>query len=393
MTKVTPSLARDVHKRADQLGGWEKHGVKTQVCKEFNLSRPTLYELLRLHPTYSEKKYGEYVNFYEIPEIQQFQKIVGTTKTQYILKCWLVLDRKNPMNWDQQDLAILRTHQKLIDEKTGVIDYHILGVVRKFLRSYNPALYQKEEKNLLYTKGTKRQKGQKRKWFLTPDELTKFVSIIDDVEFGTQVVCQFKFGCRFSGFRNFKVKDIDTFPQREGNIIGMANIYETKTRKTWQKWMDEETYNVLTEYIKRRNLKEDEILFKHSLSWYNDRMKVYGTKAGLCRYRKVRPKAGHHKLVYESGIPMSSHLLRHTFAFTCSINDVSLEETADLGGWEDVNTLKDFYFYVPPEKLKKRYNSIDWNKKDFTRDKMSLVESRNEPITEEELKELEGEPE
>jgi len=393
MTKVNPSLARDVHKRAEQLGGWNKWGVKTKICREFGLSRPTLDSLLDLYPTYTEKKYGEYENFYEIPEIQQFLKISGKSKTKQLLTCWLVLERKNPMNWDQQDLAILRTHPNLIDKKTGIINYSLLVTIRKFLRSYKPILYQKEEKNLLYTKGTKRPKGQKRKWFLTPNELNRFISTIDDIEFLAQVVCQVKFGCRHSGFRNFKTQDIDIFPRKEGQIIGIAHIYETKTKKTWQKWLDEETYTVLKAYIKKKNKKENELLFKHSLSWYNNQMKIYGTRAGICKYRKVKISSGRYKLVYESGIPMSSHLLRHTFAFTCSINDVSLEETADLGGWDDVNTLKDFYFYVPPEKLKKRFNSINWNKSEFTRDKMSLVASRDEPASNDELTELERENE
>jgi hypothetical protein len=87
---------------------------------------------------------------------------------------------------------------------------------------------------------------------------------------------------------------------------------------------------------------------------------------------------------------MSSHILRHTFAFICSINGISLEKTADLGGWEDVNTLKDFYFYVPPEELRKSYNSIDWTKP-ISRDKMALLSTREEPLTEQELKELERE--
>ena len=393
MTKIKADLARAIHKRANELGGWDKHGVKSQISKEFNMSRPTLDTLLYIYPTYSEKKYAEYQDFYAIPEIQQFMKVTGTTKTGIIKQCWLVLERKNPMNWDEQDLEIIRKHPQLADKRTGIVKYEIMTTLRKFLRSNKPILFQKEEKNLLYTKGTKPPKGQRRKWFLTPDEASRFIQTIDDIEFLAQVFCQLKFGCRHSGFNNLKVEDIDIFPQKDGKITGIVQLFEPKTKKTWQKWLDEETYTVLNKYINMRKLKESDKLFKTSISSYNNLMKHYGIKAGLCQYQQIKYKKGNVKWKYISGIPMSSHLLRHTFAFICSINNVSLEETAELGGWEDVNTLKDFYFYVPPEKLKKRYNTIDWYKTEYSRDKMSLIENRNEPIAIEELEELEAEKE
>jgi integrase len=393
MTRVKPELARDIHKRANELGGFDEHGVKSQIAKEFNISRPTLDKLLITIPKYTEKIYGEYQDFYSIPEIQQYIKVAGTQKANIIKTLWLLLDRKNPMNWDEQDLTILRKHPKISDERTGVIKYEIMGALRKFLRSNKPALFQKEEKTLLYTKGTKAPKGQRRKWFLTPDELHNFIQEMDEIEFSAQVICQFKFGCRHSAFKNLKVEDIDIFPQRDGNIVGMVQLFEPKTKKTWQKWLDEDTYIALSKYINLRKLQGSDKLFKTSITSYNNLMKHYGIKAGLCQYQQIKDKKGNVKWKYISGIPMSSHLLRHTFAFICSINNVSLEETAELGGWEDVNTLKDFYFYVPPEKLKKRYNTIDWNKKEYSRDKMSLIESRNEPIATEELEKLEAEKE
>jgi len=393
MTRVKPELARDIHKRANELGGFDKHGVKSQIATEFKISRPTLDKLLITIPKYTEVKYAEYQDFYSIPEIQQFIKVAGTQEANIIKTLWLLLDRKNPMNWDEQDLTILRKHPKISDERTGLMKYEIMITLRKFLRSNKPDLYQREGKGLLYTKGIKPPKGQRRKWFLTPDEISRFVQTIDNIEFLAQVVCQLKFGCRHSGFDNLKVKDIDIFPQKDGKIIGIVQLFEPKTKKTWQKWLDEETYTVLNKYINMRTLKESDKLFKTSLNSYNNLMKQYGIKAGLCQYQLTKLKKGRLKWKHISGIPMSSHLLRHTFGFICSINNVSLEETAELGGWEDVNTLKDFYFYVPPEKLKKRYNTIDWNKKEYSRDKMSLIESRNEPIATEELEELEAEKE
>jgi len=392
MTKVKPELARDINKRVSELGGWEKHGVKSQISKEFSISRPSLDKLYELYPTYSEKKYAEYQDFYTIPEIQNFQKINGLSRTNVVRKCWLVLNRKNPMNWDEQDLAILRKHPDLIDKRTGTIKYEILSAIRKFLRSNKPLLYQKEEKEMLYTKGAKAPKGQRRKWFLTPQEVERFIEGIDDLEFLAQSLCQFKFGCRHSGFKNLKVNDIDIFPNKEGEIVGMVQLFEPKTKKTWQKWLDEETYTVLSAYIKERKIQNNDHLFKFSLGWYNLRMKIFGMKAGLCKYKIIRD-GNKVKFKFESGIPMSSHLLRHSFAFVCSINNVSLEETAELGGWEDVNTLKDFYFYVPPEKLRKRFNTIKWDTTEYSRDKMSLIESRNEPVTEDELNKLEAETE
>ena len=299
------------------------------------------------------------------------------------------------MNWTSEDLAILRKHPEVIDPKTGFIKFHTMIVVRRFLRTNNPDLYRKEEKEQLYTKKLKRLKGAKRSWFLTTDELDKFISVIDDIEFFTQTTCQIKWGCRHSALRHdaFTVSKISILPKPDGNIVGIAHIFEPKTGKPWEKIIDEETMYALQKYVTTNNLKQNDKLFPHLLGWYNNRMKKYGMKAGLCKYKEVRTgKKKTKRLKYVSGIPFSSHLLRHTFAFICSINDVPLEETADLGGWEDINTLKDFYYYVPPEKLRKRFKSIDW-KKHTPRDKLTLVKIREEPLTEEELKELEGEKE
>lgn len=396
MTTIKPEFMRRIHERAKELGGWKKHGVKTQICREFSISRPTLYEGLKKYPTAVIKKYAEYDDFYKIPQVKNFTKVAKKSKVKRLLKCWLALNRKSPMNWTSEDLAILRKHPELIDPRTGRIKYHILGAVRKFLSLYRPKLYRREEKNLLYTKGTKPLKGSKRSWFLTTNELDKFLSVIDDnIEFFTQTTCQVKWGCRHSALRHdtFTVSQIDRLPETDGNIVGVAHIFEPKTGKPWEKIIDEQTMYALEKYVATNNLILTDKLFPHSLGWYNDRMKKYGMKAGLCKYKVVRSgKRNAKRLKYVSGIPFSSHLLRHTFAFICSINDVPLEETADLGGWEDINTLKDFYYYVPPEKLRNRFNSINW-KKNTPRDKFTLVKTRKEPLTAEELKALEGEKE
>lgn len=227
--------------------------------------------------------------------------------------------------------------------------------------------------------------------------MDRFLEGIDlhDDEFFAEAVCQVKWGCRHEAlvYKGLTPSQISDLPEVKG-IVGIANIYEAKTDKHWQKWLDKPTMAVLRAYIQKRNIKQDQPLFAHSLSWYNDKMKLYGMKAGLCRYESVtyRTKKGkaNRKWKFISGIPMSSHLLRHTFAFACSNNDVRLEETADLGGWEDVNTLKDFYYYVPPEKLRDAYGSIDW-KKETPKDKMKVLESRKQPLTDEELEEIEKE--
>ena len=252
MVKVTPQLARDVWERAGELGGWKKHGVKSQICREFGLSRPTLYELLKKYPKLPIKKYAEYEEFYEIPQVTQFLKVAGKEKAKHLRRCWLALDRRNPMKWTSEDLAILRKHPRVIDSVTGSISYHIMvGAVRKFLSLNRPTLFQKEKTNLLSTKGLKRPKGSRRKWFLIPDEFDKFIEVIDDIEFGTQVVCQVKWGCRHSALvhKTFTVSKIDILPKARGNIVGIAHLYEQKTDKTWQKWIDKATMILLRKYI------------------------------------------------------------------------------------------------------------------------------------------------
>jgi len=403
LTKITRELARQVHKKAEELGGWDKHGVKTAVCKAFPdpktgkpLSRPTLDALLEQFPEFPEEKYKEYEDFYKIPEIDEFSKIANKQEVKYLQECWLALERKNPMNWKSEDLAILRKHIDLIHPKTGFIKFEKLLAVRKFLRQHNTELFRKEEKGLLFTKRTKPPEGLKREWFLTTDELNRFLVAIDDLEFLTQVTCQVKWGCRHSAlnYKGLTPSQIQPIGETEGGSVAIANVYEPKTRKTWQKWMHKTTMHLLGTYIKVRNLKQDDPLFPKSLTWYNNNMKLYGTKAGVCKYERIKykDKKGRirHKWKYLEGIPMSSHLFRHTFAFLCSDQGIPLEETAELGGWDDVNTLKKFYFYVPPEKLRKRYESIDWKKPTST-DKRHLIDIRDQPPSDEELKALEKE--
>lgn len=393
MTKITPELARRVHKRAKELGGWGIYGIKAKITREFKISRPTLDGLLERYPEPPMRAYREYKDFYEIPQIVEFQKIAERKYFRYMLDFWLKLNRKNPMNWTAGDIATLHNHPDYKDPRIDQMKYDYLIGLRKFMKRFRRDLYDEEsvEGGLLHTKGHKPPKGLKREWFLESSELWKFISVIKgDIEFLAEVLCQVKWGCRHSALRHktLKVKNFDLIQKQ-------ITIIEPKTKKSWTKFLDDDLIMVLEQYVSMRDKKPDDQMFPKSLAWYNYRMKVYGMKAGLCTYKKVKYKTKKGKISYKlrfvSGTPMSSHLMRHTFAFICASNDVLLEETADLGGWEDINTLKDFYYYVPPEKLRKRYYSIDWSKP-TPRDKMSLVKTRDEPPTEEELKTLEREP-
>jgi integrase len=333
--------------------------------------------------------YPEYKDFWEIPEIQKWRKIAKSSDVRALLKMWLIHGRKNPMNWNEDDYITLHNHPQLADpySKDKAINYHDLEALRHWCKYSKRDLYDRlsTEGAPLHTKGHKRQKGRRRAWFLTPEELQKLLSVItDNIEMLAYVTLQAMTGSRSSGLR-YQGFSASKFDLMQNNVT----IYESKTGATWTKPINDTIKKVMAEYVRIKGKKADEPLFRPSLQYYNDNLKEYATKAGICLYEKYK-KQGHWRYKYISGKPMSTHVLRHTFAFICAINGVTLEKTAELGGWDDLTTLKDFYYYVPPEELRKVYNAINWTKP-IPREALSLVEASKAPPTPEELEELEKE--
>lgn len=395
---------------------WKSYGVKQYVretiSKELDaklMGRNTLDRYLAKYPRPPRRKVEpEYKRFWDIPTVKAFSQTASKTNINNLLEFWLFI-KKNPENWLEEDYRLIALAPNWWDslaiERGGAMSYHKQQSLRAWCKYSNPRLFARlsVERGILHTKGHKRKKGRKREWFLTPNELARYIQAIPDSELDhlTVVLNGSKNGDRWSGMVN------TVQPLTYGSFDYKAmtvKVWETKTAHEWIKPMDK----VLASHIEMlwglrqgttRRIRNKEILctlktpiIERGYNYHLNLMKVVGKKAGLAEYNRIKYRQKnrtYYKWEYVSGIPMSLHLLRHTFAFICSINDIPLEITAELGGWDDVNTLKDFYYYVPPAKLIKAYKGINWDKP-TPQIFLGRIKERDVKPTEDELKDVDG---
>ena len=369
---------------------WETKGAITYVAQILDVARGTLYAKLKEYPLPPKRRYAVYEDFWDIPEVQTFYQALKKNekkKMTYIQKMWLETGRKHPKDWTRDDLVQIL---KLFPDPQNIIPntmrFDVLVFLRKFLKAVNRQLFDASE-DLLSTKGHKRRKGAKRLWYLTPSEVRAILNTCseeNDLEMYFYIMLHWKTGARFSGLKNTKWSDVVL----DKNMIFM---FEVKTRKQWIKFIDDELKATIKQYILTFNPQPTDPLLRHSYDYYNTMLKYYATKVNISKYRIVRD-GRRMRAIYESGKPISTHLLRHSFAYLCSINGLSLELTAELGGWDDVTTLKDFYYPILSEQLQKAYFSLKWDKGLEQTEKAKLIAEKFEtPPEKEEIEELEKE--
>ena len=362
--RIKPELVKNIHKNIkwnEKTGKWRGIKPLADKSKEIlgqKISRTSIYDILSVYPLIPKKPkrvYPEYKDFWKNPKIKEYQKLqtlqVRTLTTVnrrliHLQEFWLALNRKNPMNWDLDDYVSLLQNIEFHDPnaklalasptKVVMENMHLISL-RQWCMFAKPKLYLEQKTRAFTTKGHKRRSGRKLKWFLTPNEQARLTEAIDDLIFLTYCIVQLRTGSRFSGMMQITANDV--------NLAGrFIRVFETKTMKPWDKPIDSLTIKALREYMTTYKITGTQRLFPYKgVNQVNYRLKKYAKKAGI------------EKLV-------SSHILRHTFALMCSINDITLEQTAKLGGWDDPKTLMDFYFHIPEKKLRDAYERIDWSK-------------------------------
>jgi len=317
-------------------GQWK--GI-SKASKVLGFSRPTIYKALELYPEMPKnpkKIIPNYVQEFEgSPTVQSFrQKYEGTLvdfkpSLSTGLKAWKILGKKDPLCWNKADFEKLWHHETFRDSMTGKIRPTRAVQLRLWMRHIRRHDLLEEFK----TKGLKRPKGMKKLWYLTLHEVKALMKAIDRLDILLLARVGLETGSRISALVTITPNTIDF----ENNVV---MVYERKVKEWVSKTMRKEVMDMIRQYIEDHEIKPNERLFPFEPQTYRKQLKTYGKKAGISK-------------------TTSPHILKHSFVTQASAHNVSMEVISQQTG-TDPQTLKDFYLFINPDKMRSELGQIKW---------------------------------
>jgi len=373
--RVEPSKLRklfQVLKYDPKKGKWKKISEASRVT---GLSRPTIYKILEIYPhglpeeRAPRKGLPKYVeDFKQTLVYERILKDYTDPKTgklkqhgKVLLRMGLALFRMTKEKYGRYidpatlDLNFFREawqRPEFRDPETGAIAFHNAVAMRAII-SY--AGYDLKRYKEFETKGLKR-KPRKKTWYLSEDELIRFIYGITEIDTLVFARIGFESGARFSSV-------IDVSTDKIAWEHNMILMYEPKVKQLEERYFADSTMQFLRQYIRDFNVVGR--LFKWGKSKTTrykvarNRLLKAGLNAGL--YRILGKKKD--KVIYE-GKPTTTHLLKHTFVSLASLHGFGLDDVAEQTG-TDPSTLKQYYLGVGKDKLKAlilgKYDFIPWH--------------------------------
>jgi len=346
-----------IHARAEKLGGWNKYGVKSQICREApqiigrKLSRPTLDKMRKLFPTAPEREprkvalQPSYIEQFEQSEaVTKFReankppKIVASTLARYISvgrETWRFLGKKDPSTWTEEDFAKAKDNPAFIDRLMGTISFNNKQSLRAWIMFLG--YYELVKRPEWTTKGFKREKGRRKADYIkSEDEMIRVIQAIETPD----TLLFMRVGIE-SGGRHSSTSIVE--PQNIDYAQGLIYMYEKKIKKGVERIISRECLAQLRQYIIDFNIQPSEKLFKKRIGQVNRELKEAGNKAQL-------------------GINFTSHALKHTFVSLASAHGVSLEVVSDQAH-TDAKTLQEFYLAINPAKKRHELLGEPYNMK------------------------------
>jgi len=315
-------------------GSW-KRGAGKEFSETFKKDRRTMYNWLKEHPRRPEREprkkkvIPRYVAEFEHSEtVKDFiEKKVGKTKNkEYVrigLTSWRILEKKDPINWTEEDYHILWRHPAFRDEMMGTITFaNAVG-----LRAWMMHCKMYDTVKAFDTKGLKRPKGAKKThWLKTIEEIN---AVINNIEYPDTLLMFFigiQCGARFSSIKR-------TTPGQISYATNQINMYEPKVKQYVERDFIQESLETLKQYVYDFGFKGNERIFPRGLTMINQDLKQAGIKA-------------------EIDYPLTSHVaMKHTFVSLASNRGVSLEVVSRQAG-TDPKTLMDFYAGIDRRKIR-----------------------------------------
>lgn len=343
MTKL--SLKKETLDQFVKKGGYAivektKSGWKgiSEASRKTGLSRPTIYDILKVYPTPPNKTIPKYVEEWHKTEgYQWFKEKVKGTIAHYVrfinfgLDCWKLLHKKDPISWTLKDFQKLWKHPTFFDAwylKKGKeqISYEHAISIRKWIviMALNPkspaeTSWCARGNPLFSTKGLKRPKGRKKSWYLEEREFIQLINAIDSHPLLVYVRATVEGMGRSSSTELMK-------PSHLNPTQNTIDMFEPKVSQSETRFFHPSTIRFIQRYIEDYSIKRDQHLFP-SYEWLRDNLKEAGKRGNIT------------KLTDEWG---ATHILKHTGITQGALHGMPLEVLSEQSG-TDPTTLKDFY--------------------------------------------------
>jgi len=339
-----------------KLGGYEtvrrKENKKwrgiSEASKRTELSRPTIYAILKKYPEQPSKTKPKYVEEFEESEgykllKQRYEKRVSKTtfskRLRHIMTAWKLLNKKDPVSWTEEDYLKIWNMPQFVRKDIGFYEEYASSfhVMMRLTNNYD--LLSKEE-----FRGHKLPSGKKKEWFLREPEIKEAAICHTEPDCLLFEFAGIVWGARASAMLNVRVKDISfhdyTIQVFEKKMKKKANPYVSKYPPLG-------LFRLLRRYIEDFNLNPEDRLFPRSYTFYNDSLRTVGEQANLEK-------------------KLSTHILKHTFVSQGHRHGLSRETIIEMTGTED-QTIKKFYLYVDENKIRHETQGRELETKPFWR--------------------------
>lgn len=331
---MTSILRKETIEQFVNANGYEiakTQGI-TAAATASNLSRPTVYAILQKYPQQPKRTVPQYIKDFDNTEgaklfLSKNRNRIKTWKKCYRLglRCYLILERKDPLNWTADDYRKLWMCEKFTDSVTQRTRDTVVFALRLWMKAMGKHdLLQLEE---FGTRGLKRPKSRKS-WCLEDANIagliraTKHHYILLIEELGV------KSGGRISSILGIRPLDCNF----EKNVILM---YEPKVQDYIPRFLDQGCMNRVKQYIEDYQIAPDKHLFP-SYSTVRKALKTVAKEANVPQLASMRG---------------ATHIFKHTFVTQGAFHDLSMESISQQTG-TNPNTLQDFYVGVKEKKLR-----------------------------------------
>ncbi|MCL2643442.1 MAG: site-specific integrase [Candidatus Bathyarchaeota archaeon] len=309
----------------------EKHGV-TAASNASGLSRPTVYAILQRYPKQPKRAIPQYIKDFNTSEgaklfLSKNRNRIKTWKKCYQLglKCYLLLNKKDPINWTIEDYRKLCTHEQFIDSVTQRTRDTIVFGLRLWMKATGKHdLLQTEE---FSTKGLKRPKSRKS-WHLEDTHITSLIKATKHHYLLLIEELGVKSGGRISSILGVRPLDCNF----EKNLVMM---YEPKVKDYRPRFLDPNCMNRVKQYIKDYQITPDKPLFP-SYSTVRKVLKDVAKEANIPQLASMRG---------------ATHIFKHTFVTQGAFHNLSMDSISEQTG-TNPNTLRDFYVGIKEKKLR-----------------------------------------
>jgi hypothetical protein len=313
-------------KRGKRKGQWKN---VSEASRRTGLSRPTIYAILELHPEKPSKTKAKYVDKLEESEGYRRLKLMyektispsawtGTVST--VRQAFKLLGyNKDPMSWTEEDYRKLWAAEEFYKaECRGIAKRHGVNLRRLMRATDNHNLLAKFKFN-------SPPEGKKKQWFLHSHEIKKLLAAFEDIDALLFFFTGMSSGARSSAVELIKGGDLDT----TDNVL---QVYEEKVRHHVLKFPPAALVKVLETYINDFDIGAKQKLFPNSYSYYTERLKKAGEKAGIKK-------------------TVTTHIMKHTFVTQANRHGCSAETIVHQTGTE-LRVLEKFYRATNEAKLR-----------------------------------------